>query len=335
MWIFSIDPDGVRGDLRGMSLLQPTCRFHHRKGDTMIALILLTILLVASTSSASGGPNEPPGSKVLLDSDNSAFPPRGFTNIYPGCNGFAGTDSSAPKSAPGVYIEVRAAGTNNPPPTGGCSINGAFSPVRNIYGAMWYKTSNPYSGVTAGPGTKLTGYMQQQLGNIVGLAFHGQNEYNYHWYNASPGLNGWQGNCQYAGQPWFYDPQASVGNPECSFGAIIYPNVQYVGGGVGQWTLIEWYMQLGTCQTCNNGILKWWVNGVLSGSYNNYNYVDSPFTAWGMTHTWDGVNHYLNPAIEDRIITDHMYLSTVGGNAPVDNPPGPPVPPTGVTVTVR
>jgi hypothetical protein len=294
----------------------------------MIPLILLILLIVPSTSSASGGPNEPPGSTTLLDSDNSVFPPRGFTNNYPGCNGFAGTDSSAPKSAPGVYIEVRPAGTNNPPNTGGCSISGNFRPVRNIYGAMWYKTSNPYSGVTAG--TKLAGYMQQQIGNIVGIAFQGQNAGIHLWYNASLGLNGWPGNCHLYGQLWFRDP-----HHECANVAEIYPNVAAVGGGIGNWTLVEWYFQLGTCQTCQNGILRVWVNGILSINLTNFNYIDSPFTSWNMTHTWDGFNLYNDPSIEDRLITDHMYLSTGDGSAPVDNPPGAPARPTGVTVTVR
>jgi len=282
----------------------------------MIYLVILTYLLgalflafTASIAKAAGGPNEPAGAVKLLESSNDTFPPTGFTNNYPGCNGFAGV-SDGPKSPSGAYIEQRNAGTNNPPPSGGCSINGAFSPVRNVYGAMWYKTSNPYSGVSAG-GTKLAGYMQQQNGNFFGIAFHGQNEYIYTWYNGQ--YPGFTGNCHYGGQPWFYDPRAQIGQPECQYGATLYPNIAYIGSGVGNWTLVEWYFQLSTCGTCRDGILKVWVNGTPTQSLTDINYPDTPFVAWAMTHTWDGVNTYINPAITDQIITDHMYLSTVGG----------------------
>ncbi len=274
---------------------------------TMIIIMFsLMLALAPSVAIASGGPNEPVGAVKLLESSNDTFPPTGFTNIYPGCDGFAGTDSTAPKSAPGVYIERRRAGTNNPPPSGGCSIRGEFPPVRNIYGAMWYKTSNPYSGVEAG--TKLAGYMQQQAGNFVGIGFIGKNSSISTWYNGF--FPGWNGNCQYSGQSWFYDPRAMIGEPECAYVATMYSTTGAASSGPSVWTMLEWYFQLGSCGTCNDGIKKVWVNNTPSTNLTNFNFPDSPFIAWGMTHTWDGVNKYIDPSIEDLIITDHMYLST-------------------------
>ncbi len=42
-----------------------------------------------------------------------------------------------------------------------------------------------------------------------------------------------------------------------------------------------------TCPTCKNGTVKWWIDGVLQGSYTNLNYGDGIVNEWQINHTWD------------------------------------------------
>lgn len=52
--------------------------------------------------------------------------------------------------------------------------------------------------------------------------------------------------------------------------------------------LIEVYLKCSTTNTSQDGIIKWWVNGTLCGSYTNANLTPQLFTEFQINHTWDG-----------------------------------------------
>jgi hypothetical protein len=144
--------------------------------------------------------------------------------------------------------------------------------------------------------------------------------------------------------PLIYNHNSSLDNSHiCSDGGIMcYPNVSSGIVTRGNWTKIEVYVRASTTRTSRDGILRWWINGVLAGNYTTFNFHSPVFTDWIWTETWDGSgdmgssntvqwNHYI----------DHLYISLpncnaggCGGNQAVDNPAGPPAAPSIQTVTV-
>ena len=79
------------------------------------------------------------------------------------------------------------------------------------------------------------------------------------------------------------------------------PNVNATSVTLGAWHQIEWYCQLST------GTLKWWLDGVLHGSYsdvvNTY-----PFDMFQFSPTWGG-NSGARKRQTDHYWFDHVRLS--------------------------
>jgi hypothetical protein len=89
-------------------------------------------------------------------------------------------------------------------------------------------------------------------------------------------------------------PGVSIPIPsECNIGVSLTPNT---GSGTllaGVWNRLEGVMQLGSCATCQDGIVVWYLNGEKIGDYRNFNHSQlngspSAWNAWALTHTWDG-----------------------------------------------
>ena len=80
------------------------------------------------------------------------------------------------------------------------------------------------------------------------------------------------------------------------------PNVNATVVALGQWHRIEWYCSLAT------GTLKWWLDGVLQGSYkdirNSYK-----FNMFQFSPTWGG-NTGARKRETDHYWFDHVHLST-------------------------
>lgn len=115
-------------------------------------------------------------------------------------------------------------------------------------------------------------------------------------------------------------------------GLWCYPNVGSPAITIGQWTKIEVYLKSSTTMTSRDGIVRWWINGVLAGNYTNVNHAPYGLNDWTWSETWDG---YVNPAPSANWshYIDHLHVSIPGGTS-TDSPPGPPAPPTLRNVTV-
>ena len=65
----------------------------------------------------------------------------------------------------------------------------------------------------------------------------------------------------------------SVNTEWAPYGQRIWdPNVTTTPLGYGQWYRMEWYMQWESGPGTGDGVMRWWVNGVLNGDYSNVSY---------------------------------------------------------------
>ncbi len=74
-------------------------------------------------------------------------------------------------------------------------------------------------------------------------------------------------------------------------GILAYPNVNNPVITPGVWYKLETYIRASTTQTSRDGVVKWWVNGQLTGSYSQVNYCATDNTAldtFVWNETWDG-----------------------------------------------
>lgn len=79
------------------------------------------------------------------------------------------------------------------------------------------------------------------------------------------------------------------------------PNVNATVVTLGVWHQIEWYCQLST------GTLKWWLDGVLQGSYSDVSN-SSDFDMFQFSPTWGG-NSGTRKGQTDHCWFDHVRLS--------------------------
>ena len=79
------------------------------------------------------------------------------------------------------------------------------------------------------------------------------------------------------------------------------PNVNATVVTLGQWHKIEWYAS-------KNGTLKWWLDGVLQGSYTNVRNSFN-FDMFQFSPTWGG-NSGARKRQTDHYWYDHARLST-------------------------
>ena len=253
--------------------------------------------------------NEPAGSSVVMDCPFNSVSGCGILDAY--SSSMIVSDSSAPIS-PGNVVKSAIYPGNT---AGGMQLNYVTSQLnREMYvGLMW--RTNP-----------------QFLGRIVG---------NKTFFIRGPGTNGvWLFNNTSlnngSGAMIFAHNTGGLDNSHvCALdsGLACYPNV---GPGiltVGTWTKLEAYVKASTTSTSRDGIVRWWINGVPAGNYNNLNYGASGLNEWAWSETWDG---YVNPipTVEWNHFIDHLHISVGGGGASTDQPPGPPANPTIRSITI-
>jgi hypothetical protein len=131
-------------------------------------------------------------------------------------------------------------------------------------------------------------------------------------------------------------PDAGNSNCHVASGAscdMLSPNVNGLTVPLGQWNRLEWYVKASTTASSRDGIIRWWMNGVLMGNYANINFRAGAFGTIMLTHVWDSVDPQ---QVTDYHQYDYLYLSAgSGGGGGSDNPPGPPNTPRITSVTVN
>ncbi len=267
--------------------------------------------LVSTQESQAAGvwTNEPSGAAVVLDCAFSSSPSAcGILDVY--SSAVLDSDGSAPVSPSGVIRSTIYPGNQS----GGAQLNWTTSQIVNemYVGKMWRTNS----------------------------AFEGRTTANKTFFVRGPGVNGFFG---LGGSPgsaswpiYFGHNTASLDNSHtCAFdlGLVCNPNVGNVQAVRGQWTKLETYFKKSTTATSRDGIVRWWVNGVMVGNYTNMNYAPNGLNEWVWSETWDGTVTYPVPSTQWSHYIDHLHISIPGGSNTADQPPGPPATPTMRSVT--
>lgn len=73
-----------------------------------------------------------------------------------------------------------------------------------------------------------------------------------------------------------------------SNGLLCYPNMSAGKITRGQWIKFEACVRGSTTPTSRDGVVRWWINGVEAGHYDNYNSNSPVINEWAWNQTWDG-----------------------------------------------
>jgi hypothetical protein len=305
------------------------------KGHIMIIAIITLVLLLMPLSAFAQWANEPTSSTVLLDCsfDTSATCNGALWDVYGSAVLGSPTVAPPPQSPPSALRSILNPCTPNPGCAGGMELiypaNTAVSrPLKEIYVGLYWAANAQWTGNKA-------------IGNKI-FFIRAKN-----WLFGGTGTNGFFGSYGQPGNfPHFIKFGHNTGSLDNShtcaadLGLICHNNVGATPIFPNTWYKIEAYVRASTCTTCRNGIVKWWVNGVLNGSYTNLNYGTNIVNEWVFAQTWDGHLNGCCPTQQWNFYVDHLHISApncqaLPGGCIVDNPPGPPRPVTGVNVTVQ
>ena len=221
---------------------------------------------------STGWTNQPGGYSTVTDQAWDGLTTLGWNSMY-NTNGYATIvgDATAPLS-PGNVIQYKY-------PSGFVAGSApatewhALPSLTHAYVGLWWKASNPWQG-------NLTGVnkIQYLFSNSQGSMFL----------------------CMYGSPGGPYElrvfPQFSV-----SQDVWLTPNVNHVPVTLGQWHKIEWVVDY------NGGVVKWWLDGQLIGSYTGIPMPSTPLVEYHLTPVWGGVDGVKSET--DYYWYDHVYIS--------------------------
>ena len=249
------------------------------------AIVLLTPF---GAMASADWPNEPAGSTKVLDwpfDQTQNGKGAGYVwDVY--SSGRIVSDPTAPLSPSNVMKSSIAAGATS----GGVQLEYVTPQFHNeLFVGFYWKTNAQFEGRTSA----------NKLFFIRGP------EGNGFW-----GLGGSPGDP--TGNIYFGHNTAGIDNShtcQADLGLICGPNVNNKVVTKGIWTKIEAYVKKSTTATSRDGIVRWWVDGVLVGNYTNMNYAASGLNEWLWSETWDGTVTNPTPSVEWAHYLDHLYIS--------------------------
>jgi len=98
----------------------------------------------------------------------------------------------------------------------------------------------------------------------------------------------------------------SVNTEWAPYGQLIWdPNVTTTPVTYDRWYRIEWYMKWESVPGAGDGVMRWWVNGVLNGDYSNVRYPIGGFSQFEFAPTLQNP-----PPQEQYMYVGHTYIST-------------------------
>lgn len=285
-------------------------------GHKLLSLLLLFAALLGTFRSAEASaswPNEPAGAVPILDFDFSTMQGKGL--IFYGGDANIVSDSTA-QGSPSNVVQYRYAQGF----AGGVGAAKHYMALGNtlkeLYLGYWWKPSSPWQG-HASNGNKIHFFVAADNSLFV-----------TEMYGPPSG-------------PFtlaVYLPFAtSNGHLPNSYGDN--PGTRHLfGNGVqvklGVWHRVEVYVKHSTTPTSRDGIIRWWIDGVLAGNYTTVNYSQAPWAEFSFSPTWGGTGDIKRQT--DFYWYDHVYLSAPkSGSASNDQPPGPPAAPRILNVTVQ
>lgn len=248
--------------------------------------------------------NEPAGAALVLDCDFSSTPSaRGILDVY--STAIRDSDGSAPVTGPGVIRSTLPVNSAN----GGMQLSATTAQAnREMYAGMMWRTNSQFS--------------------CLALA-------DKMWFIRGPGTVGFFGMDCTTGDTtanilFSHNSPAIDNSHTCSLdlGLACFPNVNGFRFPLGSWVKLESYIKASTTATSRDGIVRWWVNGVLVGNYTNMNYGEQGLNEWIWTETWAALQPQFQKSVPLSHYIDHLHISIPNGGGGIDNPPGPPASPT-------
>jgi hypothetical protein len=243
-----------------------------------------SVSVTVSNGIAGGGggaswPNEPLGFKMLTDMAWSALTGNGWNYLRRSSSKHDDivSDSAAPLSPLQL---LRIVFTPDMPRDTGPSVHwiGLPSRPREMFTGWWMKMSPNWSASPAGGGKITFAWSQNGQGqvysNIGGSAAPHRININTEW--APYGQKFWE------------------------------PNVTTTPVNYNQWYRIEWYLKWESTPGASDGVMRWWVNGVLNGDHRNVRFPDiAGFEQFEYAPTRQN-----SPLSEEYLFIDHTRVST-------------------------
>ncbi len=242
-------------------------------------------------------PNEPAGMTLVTDTPFSdTFPPEWFNvyNTFPFASpGGTGTQFSPPRA----LDQAMAAGSS----TGNGQYGINIPASREIYCGVYWSTNAAFQGQSHTT-NKMIFFRDPNIDNSF-IVWHGFQDApkTLKWYFQSlysnAHVSGWDG-----------DASGLSGRLPANINAA----AATMSAGSG-WHFIEIYLKSSATTTSRDGILKMWVNRVLTSSYNNLNLCPTGFLEMQLNTTWDGgptlVAPYRDMTRAWHHYYDHLYMS--------------------------
>lgn len=98
--------------------------------------------------------------------------------------------------------------------------------------------------------------------------------------------------------------------------ARLTPNTTTTDVGLGTWHRIEWYLKYSTTPTSNDGVIRWWLDGVLQGDYTNQDMpADAGFVGYVIQPTWTGTG---NKTEQDYFWYDQVHVGVPSATWPAE-----------------
>ena len=242
-------------------------------------------------------PNEPAGMTVLTDTPFSDSLPAEWFNVYNteayASPGGSGTSFSGPRAFD-VYLAANSIYGN-----GQWGID--MPPSREVYMGVYWSTNADFQGLNINTG-KMIFIRDPALDNSF-----------LNWY----GLQDQPKQLVWSCQTTYSNAHLSNWNGDASgmsggLAANINNSVNVIAAGTG-WHFIELYLKSSTTSTSRDGIVKLWVDNVLSTSVTQANLSPNGFTEMQINPTWDGSVSlgapYRDMSRAWHHYFDHIYIS--------------------------
>jgi uncharacterized protein YjdB len=258
------------------------------EGKSGTATVTVTTSSPPPPPTSTGWTHEPAGFTVLSDNALSAAVPgtqgeasipggNGWSSIYNGAGNVTEVaDATAPLSGGSVWQFRYPAGFGGGEAPATEFFNHAAA--REVYAGFWWKPSSPWQNHPSSNVNKIAFWFGGGGGQSIDIQMYGPAPYYLHVVTEFPS------------------------------GFRLRPNVTATPVTLGQWHKIEWHIKYASSAGSGDGVVEWWLDGVLQGSYSNVQTPgDAGFTMFQFSPTWGGVGDTKSET--DYYWFDHVHLS--------------------------
>ena len=227
----------------------------------ILLVLVLVLFYLPSSIALADWPNKPAGMTVISDHNFNTLNGNGWVATFP-LGGAIVSDSGDPESPPNAYKTwwFHTGDGNSAVP----NLN--FSPANEVFIGFTWKPSNPFTGWANNNNKVLN--IWTDVGGI-------------YWYHGLKGSNGTAGQ----GGPYKSDifVNGAPFNGHLGSGFLIGPTTVQLG----VWHRVEIYWKHSTTPTSQDGIVKYWLDGILQVNQNNVNFNGTGFNTIQLAQSWD------------------------------------------------